>query len=269
MRVFGEPAYVLHHRHYSETSLTLEVFTPAYGRLGLLAKGARRPSSPWRGLLKPFQPLLIGWVGRGELPILTQAEPHGENLVCRGAALYCGFYLNELLLKLLHRHDPHERLFAVYREALQALYEGQHETASAPSVARGPRLDPIGEEAVLRVFEKRLLDETGYGLVLDRDIADGSAISETAMYDYRLDRGPVRLTDPELHKRIEGVRVRGSSLLALARESLEGPEALRDAKRLMRAILNDQLGGRALHTRDFYRRVVTATPGNTGRETAP
>lgn len=261
MRVYGEPAFALHHRPYSETSLTLEVLTSAHGRLGLLAKGARRPSSPWRGLLKPFQPLVIGWAGRGDMPILIQAEASGASLATHGSALYCGFYLNELLIKLLHRHDPHEELFSYYRETLEALHNANGRTRE------GARANAAYEETVLRVFEKRLLAELGYGLVLDRDIGDGSPIDAHTHYDYRLDRGPVRLTDSELGVRIEGVRVRGSSLLALAAENLGQPEALRDSKRLMRALLNEHLGGRPLHTRDFFRRVVAPQSKPVNRET--
>jgi DNA repair protein RecO (recombination protein O) len=232
---------VLHHRDWSETSLTLDVFTPAHGRLGLLAKGARRASSPWRGLLEPFRPLVIGWSGRGELPILIQAEADGKSLATHGPALYCGFYLNELLLRLLHRFDPHERLFALYRDALTALARGE------------------SPDTILRLFEKRLLDDLGYGPVLDRDVIAGEPIEAAAVYDYRLDRGPVRLTHPDINTRIEGVRIRGASLLALAAEQLEEAEARREAKRLMRALLDQQLGGRPLHTREFYRRVLPHT----------
>src|SRR6185436_3098055 len=123
MRTQDQPGFVLHARDYSETSLILEVFSARHGRLGLMAKGARRPSSRVRGLLKPFQPLLFAWTGRGELPILTGAEPDGEMPPLMGPALYCGFYLNELLMRLLHRHDPYEALYGAYRSALTALGE--------------------------------------------------------------------------------------------------------------------------------------------------
>jgi DNA repair protein RecO (recombination protein O) len=261
VRVYGEPAFVLHHRPYSETSLILDALTPSHGRVGLLAKGARRPSSPWRGLLKPFQALIVGWTGRGDMPIVIQAEASGRNLAAHGSALYCGFYLNELLIRLLHRHDPHEELFDYYRSTLEALHETSvRARTDAEATARR-------EETVLRLFEKRLLAEIGYGLVLDRDIGSGAPLDAQTDYDYRLDRGPVRLAGGELGPRIEGVKVRGSSLLALAAENLSEPETLRDAKRLMRALLNEHLGGRPLHTRDFFRRVVASPPRQVQRET--
>jgi DNA repair protein RecO (recombination protein O) len=238
MRFQQQPAFVLHQRDYSETSLLLEAFTVNHGRIGLIAKGARRPASRMRGVLKPFQQLLIGWSGRGELAVLTGAETDGPDTALEGPALYCGFYMNEVLMRLLHRHDPHGVLFDAYQTTLRQL-----------------RLSG-SNEAVLRIFEKILLRELGYGLVLDQDIGDRSPIDDAAMYDYILDRGPVRLTHPDLHRPSEGVRVRGASLRALARESLSDPAILRDAKTLMRAALARHLGERPLHSRKLFRRVV-------------
>ena len=241
MRLQQQPAFILHQRDYSETSLLLEVYTANHGRIGLIAKGARRASSRLRGVLKPFQRLLIGWSGKGELAVLTAAEADGPGCPLEGPALYCGFYMNEVLLRLLHRHDPHGVLFDAYEAALQRL-----------------RLD-ASNEPVLRVFEKNLLRELGYGLVLDQDIEDKTPIDDRAMYDYILDRGPVKLAHPELNHPVEGVRVRGASLLALARESLNDPVALRDAKTLMRAALARHLGDRPLHSRKLFRRPVPVT----------
>lgn len=250
MRIHQEPAFILHHRDYSETSLLLEVFTPQHGRIGLIAKGARRASSRVRGILKPFQRLLIGWSGRGELAVLTGAEPDGPALELDGPALYCAFYMNEVLLRLLHRHDPHEALFEAYRSALQQLRPAD------------------SHESVLRVFEKHLLKELGYGLVLDRDIADKKPIEAQAMYDYILERGPVRLVHPELNLPTEGIPVRGASLLALAQERLDDPGARRDAKALMRAALARHLGDRPLHSRKLFRRVAPARVTEPEGETA-
>ncbi|MEW6330912.1 MAG: DNA repair protein RecO [Pseudomonadota bacterium] len=237
MRFQQQPAFVLHQREYSETSLLLEVFTANHGRIGLIAKGARRAGSRLRGVLKPFQRLLIGWSGKGELAVLTAAEMDGPGFALEGPALYCGFYMNEVLMRLLHRHDPHAGLFDAYQAALPCL-----------------RADGLNEP-VLRIFEKNLLRELGYGLVLDHDIGDRTLIDAAAMYDYVLDRGPVRLAHPDLNLPTEGVRIRGASLVALARESLDDSAALRDAKTLMRAALARHLGDRPLHSRKLFRRV--------------
>jgi DNA repair protein RecO (recombination protein O) len=252
MRVTQQPGFVLHQHPHSETSLLLEGFTAEHGRVGLLAKGARRPGNRARGYLKPFQPLLLGWSGRGELPVLTSAEPQDPAPELYGEALYCGFYVNELLVRLLHRHDPHPGLYQAYRACLSALQPG------------------AANESVLRLFEKRLLAEIGFGLVLDRDIGDNSPVAADAVYDYVLDRGPVRL-NPERYARTQGVRVHGASLAALACDTLDSPMALRDAKLLMRAVLARHLGDRPLHSRELFKRpvaigsVTEAAPGHPGR----
>lgn len=229
MRISQEPAYVLHHYDYGETSLLLEVFTRQQGRLGLIAKGARRPRSPLRAALLPFQPLAVSFSGRGELPTLTAVEASGSAALIGGATLFCGLYLNELLLRLLHRHDPHERLFLNYAQALARL---------------GAGLNP---EATLRVFEKRLLEDIGFGPVLDHDVQDGRPLQPEVRYRYLPERGPVAegLDD-------EGIAIQGASLLALARESLEGEDILAETKRLMRALLARHLGVRPLATRDLF-----------------
>jgi len=237
MRVAQAPAFVLHHYDYSETSLLLEVFVRPHGRLGVLAKGARRTRSPLRTVLVPFQPLMIGFTGRGELPVLTLAEPLRPSAAVTGRALFCGLYLNELLMRLLHRHDPHERLFDSYAATLERL-------SNEPS-----------EETVLRVFEKRLLEEIGYGLVLDHDVDDGSTLDPNAQYRYLPERGPVRAQAQD----DEGIVVQGASLLALAREQLDEPAAQRDCKRLLRVLLARQLGERPLSSRKLFRPVRTVT----------
>lgn len=236
MRVADEPAFVLHHHDYGETSLLLEMFTRHHGRLGLVAKGARRARSPLRATLIPFQPLTIGFSGRGELPTLTAAEPSSPAPPFRGEILYCGLYLNELLLRLLHRHDPHEGLFQVYLATLDRLA-----TAGQP-------------EAVLRIFEKRLLEESGYGLVLDHDVINQSPLSADARYRYMPERGPV----PASFGNEDGILIRGSSLLALAREDLTDSTVLTETKRLLRSLLARQLGTKPLMSRRLFRSIHPA-----------
>ncbi len=251
MRVNQQSAFILHHRHYSETSLLLEILTSQHGRIALIAKGAKRPSSRVRGILKPFQRLLIGWSGKGELAVLTSAEADGANAALEGSALYCGFYMNEVLLRLLHRHDPHDRLFDIYQSALTRLC-----------------LSNNSREAVLRVFEKNLLRELGYGLVLDHDIGDKKPIETDVVYDYIFERGPVRIAHPELHRPTEGLRIRGASLLALEQEIFNDPTALRDAKALMRAALARHLGEQPLQSRKLFRRTLPLAVTALDRETS-
>lgn len=240
MRVSQQPAYVLHHYSYRETSLLLELFTRDYGRFGVLAKGARRRGSRQRTPIEPFQPLLIDWSGRGELPVLSGAELNGDAMFLSGIGLYCGFYINELLLRLLHRHDPHESLFLAYRSALEALQTGR------------------AVESTLRVFEKRLLQEVGYGLVLDQEIVDNGPIDPDGVYEYVVDRGPVRIARGRAGGFERGIQVTGSSLLALAQERLVDPQALRETKVLMRRVLAQHLGGKPLNSRKLFRNLKQA-----------
>ncbi len=236
MRVQQQTAFVLHHSHYGETSLLLEVFARAYGRLGLIAKGARRPRSALHALLVPFQPLLIGWGGKGELATLTGAEPAGGAIELAGGQVYCGLYLNELLVRLLHRHDPHEDLFDVYSLSLRRLQ------------------NPAATEVALRLFEKHLLQDMGYGLVLDREVLGNSPIAADAQYDYVLERGPMLAPADD-----GGIRVKGASLLALALEHFPDAAALRESKALTRACLARHLGDRPLFSRSLFR--VERFPG--------
>ncbi|MCC6208206.1 MAG: DNA repair protein RecO, partial [Gammaproteobacteria bacterium] len=227
------------------------MLTAGYGRLALIARGARRPKSRLHGLLQPFQPLFASWSMRGELGVLTAAEsrdgegPHGRTLIS-------GFYMNELLMRLLHRHDPHPQLFGAYESALRSL--AVHGLAAAE------------EQSVLRLFELTLLRELGYGLVLDHEIAGGEPIRSDEVYDYYPERGPVRVdaaalrvaevSEGEYAARVRPVRLHGASMLALAQGELHDPVQLHEAKRLMRMVLDARLGGKPLVSRKLFRRGV-------------
>lgn len=226
-----EPAYVLHSYPFKETSLVVEVFTRNLGRLGLVARGARRPKSSLRGLLMAFQPLSLSWAGKSELRTLHRAEWLAGGPQLSGISLMCGFYLNELLLKLLAREDPHEGLYLAYEEALEA-FRG----AEPPSWA-------------LRRFEKRLLRELGYGMPLDRDVA-GDPIRRDANYTYLLERGPQLVSDPGPAVAVE---LSGKTLLDMAADDYRDPVTLQQSRALMRFVLNHHLGGQVLHTRQLLR----------------
>lgn len=224
-RADNEHGFILHTWPYKETSLIVEVFSRSRGRLGILARGARRPRSALRGLLLAFQPLRLSWSGSAELGTLTGAEWSGGEAALTGASLMCGFYLNELLLRLLPREDPHEALFDAYAEALARL------------AATGP------QAPVLRGFERRLLAELGYAPLLEREAA-GAAVEPDKRYAYQPDRGPV-----ESSSGAGDMFVRGSTLLDIARDDYRAPETREEALRLMRALIAERLGGQSLHTR--------------------
>lgn len=224
----NQAAYVLHTHPYRETSLIVETFSQQFGRVALVARGARRPRSAVRGLLMAFQPLTLSWFGKGELRTLKNAEWQGGQLPLSGSSLMCGFYLNELLLRLLPRDDPHPALFAHYQEALQALGR----TESQP--------------VVLRRFEKRLMQELGYALVLEQEAHSDTAIEPDATYFYELEHGPVRESTLQT-----SVQLRGRTLLDLARDDYSDPTTLAQAKQLMRALISHQLGSELLQTRQL------------------
>lgn len=226
-RIHLQPAYVLHQRPYRDSSLLLELFTPEHGRVGLVARGARAAKSRLHGVLQPFQPLLVSWAGRGELATLCGAESHGPLLRLNGQSLISGFYLNELLLRLLTRHDAHPALFDIYRETL-------------------PRL-VVEEQRALRIFEKHLLKEIGYALVLSHDAGSGAPVEPDKLYAYRLEQGPVRYDGADGQG--AGLTLRGASLLSLMNEELRDEQSLREIKPLMRAALALYLGGKPLQSR--------------------
>ena len=226
------PAFVLHAWPYRETSLIVEAFTADHGRIAMVARGAKRPRSELRGLLQAFQPLLLSWFGQSELKTLARAEWRGGVPLPRGSALMCGFYLNELLLKLLAREDPHPRLYAAYERALVELAEG-------------------GEQAtLLRRFELFLLAELGYAPQLAREADTGAPVDPEAEYRYAFDRGPQRALAGAA---AGGVQVRGATLIALAEGRYPHAETAAQAQRLMREVLDHHLEQRGIESRRVVR----------------
>lgn len=232
-KVDAQPAYVLHSIPFRETSLIVEVFTRDFGRMALLARGARRPRAAIRGLLMGFQPLEIGWAGKGEVLTLMKAEWQGGQPLLAGDALFCGYYLNELLMHLLPREDAHPVLFRKYAEMLQSLAE----------VSNGKI-----READLRRFEKALLQELGYGLMLEHD-ASGQAVTADAIYTYRMEYGPLQLS----HADESAQAISGKTLLDLAAEDFDDPRTRIEAKSLMRTLMNYYLAGKELETRKIFK----------------
>lgn len=228
----AQPAFVLHSYPYRETSLVLEVFTRDFGRIALVARGARRPRSALRGVLLAFQPLLLNWGGKSELRTLHKAEWQGGLPQLKGTALLCGFYLNELMVKLLPREDPHERLYQIYCETLHALCNG------------------CDHAVMLRRFEKQLLKELGYALTLDRDIASGEAVEAGRSYRYLIERGPVQDAAGGAENRLE---LSGQTLLDIARDDYSNPVTLQQSKALMRMLINHYLGNQTLNTRQLLK----------------
>lgn len=227
-RVEMEAAYLLHSHPYRESSRIIEVFSQQHGRIGLVANGARRPKSRWRTTLRPFQPMRVSWSGRGSLCTLRFAEPSAPAFDIGGLTLMSAYYLNELLLALVQRRDAHPDLFAHYGAALAAL------------------ADQDDAEAVLRRFEVSLLAEIGYGLVVDGDVVTRQPLQAERRYEYAIERGPVPVDSGCAGELVFS----GADLMAIGRGEFAGQHQLRNAKRLLRPLLNRALGGRTLRTRE-------------------
>lgn len=233
-----EPGYVLHHRPWRDTSRILDVFTREQGRLSLFARGVRGPKSQLASLLQPFRPLLLSWSGLGDPGQLTRAEPGTEageepRAPLPAAALMSGWYLNELLLKLTTRQDPQPALYHAYETALAGLRAG------------------IDAAPVLRRFELEMLELLGYGLDLRHEARTGRPIEPASYYHFHPSLGFAAISSepgPEA--------IAGHSVLALATGRLDGPRALDDARRVMRAALDHLLEGRELRTRTVAQAVV-------------
>jgi len=224
-RVWLASAYVLHQYAYRDSSRIVEVITRDHGRLSLFARGANAAKSPVRGILRPFQRLLMSWSGRAEACQLVAAELDGAHTSLAKERLMSGFYLNELLLKLTERCDPQPEIFDAYATCLAALAGGE------------------SEEAALRRFEKRLLDNLGYGLQLSRTV-DGEPIAVDGYYRFAAQQGaaPCVAEAPGA--------IYGRSLADLDSETFADQRSLRDAKRVLRAALDACLEGRALKSRE-------------------
>jgi DNA repair protein RecO (recombination protein O) len=243
MRVSLEPCFLLHRRNWRDNSLLLELLSSEHGRVGVVARGARHRQGP---LLQPFRPLLVSWSGKSELVSLNDAEENGLALLHAGPSLISGLYINELLVRLTSRNEPHHQLYALYELLLHRLADGEGERA-------------------LRYFEKGMLRELGYSLPLSNEANAGPAIAPELTYHFQPGLGatrcpsdhPLRVADTEQlyfergGDAIEGVLISGATLLALAEERLADRRQLKEAKLLMRLVLAPLLGNRPLKSREL------------------
>ena len=225
-----QAAYVLHVRDYRETSGLVDVLTSHDGRLTLLAKGFKTGKRQRKSFLQPFRKLSIAWSGRGELKTLAVAEESEAPIVLEEKALVSGLYVNELLMRLLHPHDPHPDIFALYEQTIRNL--------SASSTL----------ENVLRKYEMDILEALGYGLMLDVDV-EGRDLDPTASYCYLFDSGPLK-SDQVVHN---GILLTGRTLLSMKAGKLYGEQAFKQSKQLMRYILAQYIGEKPLKTREMFK----------------
>ncbi len=227
--IFIQPSYILHTRPYRDTSLLLDIFSRDYGRFNAIARSARGPKSRFKGVLQQFVPLLLSWQGRTELMNLSAVESNGRPHYLTGNALICGIYLNELLMRLLHRHDAHPGLFTAYQQALTGLQQNQ-------------------PQITLRLFEKRLLLELGYALQLNKIAHTDNNILPEQHYYF----DPIQGLLPCANKTTQANVFAGASLLALHHEELTEKDQLHDARRLLRLAINSLLDNKPLRTRELF-----------------
>lgn len=223
------PAYVLHSRKYGEHHLLVDMLTLAAGRISLMVRGAASAKSTRRGLLQPFNPLLINWSGRGTIPNLKQVDQRSTYAMPSGKALFSGFYLNELLMRLIEQNEPVPELFHVYE-------------ATVENLAGEKNL-----ELSLRGFELELLHTLGYGVDLLCEGQSGTSVSADARYCYEPQMGLKKAFSEEQSL------VKGDTLIALAHGQMLDVRQTREARGLMRHILNYYLGGKPLKSREFFR----------------
>lgn len=226
MRVENEPAWLLHHRPFQDASRILDVLSRNHGRLSLVARGSRSGRSRLKGLLRPFAPLQLSWVARSELGTLTGADRLGGPVTLAGEALMAGYYVNELILHLVHRHDPQPEVFAAYAAVIEGLESGDRVPGR------------------LREFELELLRLLGFALDLGQEAETEAALEPAGTYEYRLEHGPVPVRDRE------GPMIfTGAELLAIRDRDLADPKVLRAAGRLLREVIAFHLGGKELKSR--------------------
>lgn len=236
-RVEGQTGWVVHRRSWRESSLLLEFFTREFGRIGLVAKGARSARSAWRGLAEPFTPLMASWSRRGEMGTLTALDNAGPRCMLTGRALWCGLYVNELLLRLLERDDPHPEVF----DACGVVFEGL-------SAGDEP------QSLLLRRFELALLEGMGVAPDFDRDVA-GQAIVAGGLYHLQPEAGFVAVDRP-------GAGVfSGNAIRAVAAGTARTRETAREMRELMRLLIDHHLAGRQLASRRLLAGAAQGTSG--------
>ncbi len=228
--VYLQPAFILQYKKYQETSLIIDVLTQDFGRITLLAKGVRQRKSTTAGVLQPFIPLAMSYSGKSDLKYLSAVEITYPFQAITGLSLYCGFYINELVSRFLHRYDPHPDVFSDYRACLLGLAQG------------------LTREATLRIFEINLIENCGYGVNLTQDFVHARPVEPLKKYRFDRELGAIEAADGS---------VSGATLLALNARDLTTAQTLAEAKRLMRQIIDGHLQGKPLKSRAVINQIIS------------
>jgi len=257
-----EAGYLLHYTQYGDANFIVDFFSLNHGRVSLMAKGARSSKPRTRALYQPFQPLLVSWWGNHELRTLTGIEESGKALVLQGMALPCGYYLNEIMIRLLAKDQPYQNLFAHYALSLSELAEADS-----------------GPEAVLRRFELQLLETLGLLPDFAHVRNDGESLQADEHYlfypgssqavlvpneDNHIAIPKTRQSEAVFHPDGEtldvGVPLSGRTLLALAEFDIEDAAVLKEIKPLMRRLLRAHLGDKPLNSRELFSSLTPPPP---------
>jgi DNA repair protein RecO (recombination protein O) len=225
----SQPAFILHQQHFRESSLIIDALTRDFGRISLIAKGVRKTNSKTAGLLRPFIALSLSFVGKSDLKTLTDVEMAALPNELNGLALYCGFYINELVCNFLHKDDPHPEVFQDYQQCLFGL-------------AKNSQI-----ETSLRIFELNLMDNIGYGLNLGYDLRNEKPVALNKKYRFNKDEGLYEDDDGSFS---------GISLTAMEQRDFENFQTLTEAKLLMRTVIDAYLQGKPLKSRSFINSIV-------------
>lgn len=224
------PVYIIHSCKYKENSLLIDVFSREYGVLKLLAKGARKNKRQQGIGFSLYQQYLFSWYLKTDLGILTDIELSNPITVLKGKRILLGFYLNEIIIRLLNKHEPFPDLFDYYCLTLINL------------------INNSAEEIFLRFFEKKLLQSIGYGLVLDHDVHTGNPIVEGKDYYYQFERGPSIVSSNSKNE----CKVSGETLIGLKNESFINVKLINEARLLLRSVLAIYLGSKPLASKELY-----------------
>ena len=224
--------FILHRREYSETSLIVDIFTEHHGRVSLLAKGARRPRSPLKGILQPFTLVTVNWTGKGELKILTSAESTLP-IPLTNLALYSGFYVNEILTRVLEPHTAYPNVFYSYYQCIKGL-----------------ALNPANVEPALRTFEFQTLRALGYGLDFTTCIGTGLPVDPAMTYQFRENEGFIASLLQNNNTYL------GKDLLAFANLDFSEKSTQQAAKRFARMALKPYLGPAPLKSRELFQSIL-------------
>ncbi|MCK5667101.1 MAG: DNA repair protein RecO [Thiotrichaceae bacterium] len=248
-----QSAVILHQFDYRNSSLIVHFFLSHFGKISAIAKGVKGHSGKSASkkssmaLFQPFQNLSVSLTGKHELLILKNIELNPQaaeaNWQLRGKSLYCAYYINELLLRLLPAFTECEEIFSSYVQALDALVLCSSADTNNESYS--------AYETPLRIFELQLLEQLGYGLNLTDEVNSGAMVDTDKQYFYSMESGPSLIRKAD----IKQLAISGQSLVNLAEQQLHDQKTLQESKHLLKWAINEQLDNKPLKSRELFKQL--------------